>query len=77
MDDMGEMFRMEFARLELEGRMEDRAKLAEPAFHIPQHRQPKICPSCKSKMWEREVASGKCWNCGRYIGATGKLRASA
>ena len=34
----------------------------------------KICPSCKSGMWRQEIKSGKCWNCGSYIDATGKLR---
>ena len=39
-----DMFRDEFARLELEGRMESRAKLAEPALRIPQQRHAAIMP---------------------------------
>jgi len=39
----------------------------ESAQHIPQQPQHKICPSCKSKLWNREVASGKCWNCGTLM----------
>ena len=38
-----------------------------------QQRKGEICPSCKSELWNREVASGKCWNCGTLIGTTGKL----
>ena len=38
-----------------------------------QQRKAEICPSCKSELWNREVASGKCWNCGTLIGTTGRL----
>jgi hypothetical protein len=44
---LDEMFRLDFVRLELEGRMESRAKLAEPALHIPQQPQHEIfCSGC-------------------------------
>ena len=64
-----EMFRLEFARLELEGRMlermESRAKLAEPALHIPQRRQPKICPQCGGNLVEMYQADVYiCNDCG-------------
>ena len=44
--DMDLFWQEEFARLELEGRMERRAKLAEPALHIAQQANTAICGTC-------------------------------
>jgi len=50
------------------------AKLAEPALHIPQQGQHKICPQCGGNLVEMYQADVYiCNDCG--IKVTGKLRA--
>lgn len=71
MDDFQRRFPRTIAMVESRIAAQD---INESAQHIPQQRYGKICPSCKSGMSWQEIKSGKCWNCGSYIDATGKLR---
>lgn len=72
MSSLDDLIEWDFMRAVMAGR----AKLAEPALHIPQHRQPKICPRCGGCL-STESGFDICDCCGYDGGDTGKLRAGA
>lgn len=59
-----------------DGCIEDAAQRVESAQHIPQHRQPKICPRCGSGL-STESGFDVCNSCGYDGSDAGKLRAGA